>query len=558
MTRALHKRRFVMHAGVLLALLTGLSACAPEPVVGWRAVEIDPVVGVALVSDGGLLQDEDRDNPASPGAQPADDVAQPGVPATPDATIAARQQLDGGQLGLYEGRIRNDALGVAARFVYVPGVAAFNDWVNGQIWAAIQQRADATGVSYSPEAHPVSSGLGDRGCVPGSLSWRALDVLARPETGPAGGVGTAIVCEITAAFGDLIEVRMRTVDGSPEQISSDITSVLYANVASGEIVEIVDEWTSAAPAELWRATVELLRREQGALSTAVIVEPGEDQLQIAQQALDGSRAAEGGALSVTMQSGIAAPELSGLGIERTEEPTQLYIEPATALSWSNEDYRTLHSAIGNPFTGEVAPVNRVPIDCGLIACVALTYDDGPSDYTQQLLNTLQAERARATFYMLGHKAGGWSRTIARVAAEGHEIGSHTMTHPDLTDLSLEEARAQVLDAAAALQQVSGQTISTFRPPYGAVNDEIIEVVGMPAVLWSIDTNDWRKPGQEELVKRGVEGVRPGGIILFHDIHRDSVEVAGAVVRGLRDRGFETVTVTQLFNGAVPAGRVSAR
>ncbi len=81
---------------------------------------------------------------------------------------------------------------------------------------------------------------------------------------------------------------------------------------------------------------------------------------------------------------------------------------------------------------------------------------------------------------------------------------------------------------------------------------------MPAILWNVDTNDWREPGQAALVERSAGSAGPGDIILFHDTHSDTVEAAGAVVRGLRDRGLELVTVTQLFGGQVPGGKVRSR
>jgi peptidoglycan/xylan/chitin deacetylase (PgdA/CDA1 family) len=96
----------------------------------------------------------------------------------------------------------------------------------------------------------------------------------------------------------------------------------------------------------------------------------------------------------------------------------------------------------------------------------------------------------------------------------------------------------------------------YRPPYGALNQKVLDAVGQPAILWSIDTLDWKKPGREELVRRSVGAADPGDIILFHDIHAETVENADVVIRGLRDRGFTLVSVTQLFDGKVPKGRVS--
>lgn len=567
--RAGRRGAFAMPAAALVSLLA-LSACAPEPLAGWQPPVREPVAGVALigaVDETGEDAQPEHPEPEDPGrsgeqaVEPdaGDPGGHPGEAGGAGAgggssSPVAQPRPSQRELGLYTGRLRNDDIGFAARFVYVPGVPEFNAWVDGKLRAGIA----AAGGGYAPQAHPVEAGLAARGCVNGSTSWAAARVLARPETGPAGGKGTAVTCEVTGAFGSLIEVRMRIVTGEGKKIESDSTSVLYADVANGDAVEIVDEWTDAAPGELWRAAVELLRREAGALSTAPLAEPGEDQLALARTALEGARDTEGGGLLVTMPEGLASPELAGLGVERTEQPVEVLVEPAVALSWSNDDYRQLHGNLGAPFTAQVDPVHTVAIDCALIPCVALTYDDGPSDFTRQLLDALSAEQSRATFFMLGRKAETYMATIGRVVAEGHEIGSHTMNHPDLTSLPLPEATAQVLDAAKELARVSGTSVRMFRPPYGAVNAEVIEAVKMPAILWSIDTNDWQAPGAEALFERAVTAADPGDIILFHDTHLETVEAAPKILRGLRDRGFEAVTVTQLFDGRVPEGRVSIR
>ncbi|NLB46996.1 MAG: polysaccharide deacetylase family protein [Microbacteriaceae bacterium] len=567
MAQGVLARRATLAAAVVCALMLSLVACAPEPVRGWKPAQFAAVPGITLASIGDAAL-----------ADPAGQVS-----VTGDAAIVAEAPAGPVRTGsnddeLYQGRLRNTAISFAARFVYVPGVPGFNDWVNEQLWAGIRTAEAASGAGYQPQVHPIGAGLASRGCVPGSLSWPAAQVLTRTETGVPGGSGTAVTCEVTGEFGTLIEVRMRTVTGVTAEtpaadgdsdvaagtssapvttIQADEARMLYANVATGEIVEIVDEWTDEAPVELWRSVVELLRREAGGLSTAPVSEPDDEQRHLALWALETAHTGDTGELAVTLPAGLRAPELQGLGIASTQEPITVIVEPARALTWSNDDYRELQHAAGEPFTGTISPVHTVPLDCSLLPCVALTYDDGPGEFTGTLLDTLQQRQARVTFYMLGSRAGN-TQVIARAAAEGHEIGSHTMTHPDLTTLPLDAAVAQVRDAAAVLGDVSGQPVTTFRPPYGAINNQIIDAVGMPAILWSVDTNDWRRPGQDALVERSVGVVKTGGIILFHDSHPDSVAVAGRVVEGLRDRGFELVTVTQLFDGSVPPGRVSSR
>lgn len=567
MARGVFLRRTTLAAATLCAVMLALVACAPEPVLGWKPHPFTAVPGVTLVpSSGSALTDpvEQRAQSADqPAGQEREAAPAPGTDKSRSASVHDE---------LYQGRLRNTDISFAARFVYVPGVPEFNDWVNEQLWAGIRAAEATSGSGYQPQAHAVGAGLATRGCVPGSLSWPATQVLTSPATGVPGGSGTAVTCEVTSEFGTLIEVRMRTVSGETTEataddggaaksvttIHSDASHVRYANVATGKVVDIVDEWTDAAPGELWRSTVELLRREAGGLSTAPIGEPDDEQRALALWALETAHTGEAGELTVTMPAGLDAPELAGLMQTPTEQPVTVMVEPARALTWSNEDFRELQHAASEPFTGTVPPLHTVPLDCTLLPCVALTYDDGPGEFTPTLLDTLRSSGARATLYMLGSRAAGNPGVVARAVAEGHEVGSHSMSHPDLTALPLDEAVAQVRDAATILAEASGKPVTTFRPPYGAVTTEIIDAIGLPAVLWSVDTNDWRRPGQDALVKRSVDVVRVGGIILFHDIHEDTVTAAGRVIDGLHDRGFSLVTVTELFGGSVPAGRVTAR
>jgi len=302
----------------------------------------------------------------------------------------------------------------------------------------------------------------------------------------------------------------------------------------------------------------LLRRDAGGLSTAPIADPDEEQLAIASTALHSATTRDEGDLIIVVPAGITSPELVGLGLTPTAEPIEVLVDEATATAWSNEQYRQLKAALGAPFVGFSQNLGSVPIDCTLLPCVAVTYDDGPSEYTPQLVNTLAAEGARATFFMLSSRATARPEVLGQVLAGGNEIATHTVNHPDLTTLPLPEAKAQLVDSAAVIRGITGVPVTMFRPPYGEVNDQIIAEVGMPSILWNVDTNDWRKPGQAALVERSAGAAGPGDIILFHDTHSDSVEAAGAVIRGLHDRGLELVTVTQLFDGHVPSGRVRSR
>ncbi len=527
-------RALLLPAAGVLGLALALSSCAAEPVAGW----LPPTASESAVTAGVAL--------AQAGADPlmGDDTA---AVTESLALVGDARSFDAAELGLAPHRLRSDALGLAARFVYVPGVPAFNAHVDRLVWAAI----GASGQSYVPEVHPVEAGLADRGCVAGSAAWPAAEVLSRPETGPVGGTGTAITCEVTGAFGTTLVLALRTVTGSAAAITSDALQTLYIDVRTGAMTEGVQEWREEAPAELWAAAGELLRRQAGALSTAPLAAPDATQLALAAEALASAAHPAGGGLLVTLPAGLTSPELEGIGAGPTPDQTVLQVDAAIADGWASDQRRALLASVGQPFAGVPAGGARLPVDCALLPCVALTYDDGPSGFTPELLDTLAAHHAAATFYMIGGIAAGNTDIVARVADEGHEVGSHTMNHQTLTKIPAADARAQVHDAAALLRQLSGQLVATYRPPYGAINADAQAAIDMPSVLWSIDTNDWQRPGQSALYERAVLPAQPGHIILFHDTHADTVNAASDIITGLRNRGFELVTVTELFGGAVP-------
>ncbi|MFC7732272.1 polysaccharide deacetylase family protein [Actinomadura keratinilytica] len=181
-------------------------------------------------------------------------------------------------------------------------------------------------------------------------------------------------------------------------------------------------------------------------------------------------------------------------------------------------------------------------------CVALTFDDGPGAYTGLLLDRLRAARVHATFFLLGQNVAGHRDLVRRMVEEGHEVGNHSWSHPDLTTLPTWEVRAQVRRTQQAVQDVTGVAPALFRPPYGAVDERVANAVDMPLILWSVDTLDWLHRDVRRNITAGVREPRRGGIVLFHDIHRPTVAAVPSVLEGLRERGFTFVTVSELFGG----------
>ncbi len=194
------------------------------------------------------------------------------------------------------------------------------------------------------------------------------------------------------------------------------------------------------------------------------------------------------------------------------------------------------------------------INCETSKCIALTFDDGPSIYTNTLLDDLKKHEVPATFFVLGRSAKIQPDTITRIANEGHELGNHTWDHKDLRTLSEGDINKQLNQTDELLSSIVGIKPLHLRPPYGAYNNETLEYINRPIILWSVDPEDWKHPPREELIKR-MTSPRNGAIILAHDIHQSTVEVILDVITELRKQGFVFVTVSNLLKKPLESGRV---
>lgn len=201
----------------------------------------------------------------------------------------------------------------------------------------------------------------------------------------------------------------------------------------------------------------------------------------------------------------------------------------------------------SPPAAQASSLSEEEINCYEVPCVALTFDDGPSIFTERLLDMLSEHDVKATFFILGSNARIQSETVSRAFAEGHEIGNHTWDHPLLTEpgLSDEYIRQQVQWTDDIITQIIGEPSRHLRPPYGAYNDHVLAIADIPFIIWSIDPLDWRDRDAEIVAARIVDAP-PGAIILAHDIHETTVDAVPAIIVALKERGINFVTVTKLF------------
>lgn len=218
------------------------------------------------------------------------------------------------------------------------------------------------------------------------------------------------------------------------------------------------------------------------------------------------------------------------------------------------------TASSDPAPSPAASQTRAPqpaqpgeTDCAKVACVALTFDDGPGPHTAKLLDSLDANGAKVTFFLRGDHAAEKPALVRRMAAAGHEVGSHTYSHPELTRLSAARQRSQIDRGVQAITD-AGVTPTLFRPPYGAYDAATKRSVGAPLVLWSVDTRDWKTRSTETTVTTVLNQAKAGSVVLMHDSHPTTVAAVPRIVDGLRERGYTLVRVSDMV-GDPAAGTV---
>ena len=186
------------------------------------------------------------------------------------------------------------------------------------------------------------------------------------------------------------------------------------------------------------------------------------------------------------------------------------------------------------------------INCYEVACVALTFDDGPSYYTAGLLDILKEHNVKATFFVLGTQVRVQSETLYRTYQEGHQIGNHTWDHPNLTKLSDAQIREQMQLTDNLITQIIGVPTPFLRPPYGLYDDRVMAAAGLPIIFWSVDPRDWEARDADIVAARIIDWSPVGAIILAHDIHKSTVDAVPAIIAAFKGRGIHFVTVTKLF------------
>lgn len=182
--------------------------------------------------------------------------------------------------------------------------------------------------------------------------------------------------------------------------------------------------------------------------------------------------------------------------------------------------------------------------------IAITLDGTwGADYTDEILKIFDENNLDITFFFAGYWLENYPDLVKKIAAEGHEIGNHTYTHPHCNSLSSDEIRNELERTSSLIEKLTGKRPQYFRPPFGEYNNNIITTSrenGYQVVQWSLDSLDWREPGTEFIVNRIMSNVTAGDIILMHNNAPDTPEALRTIIPRLKSRGFEIVPLSELI------------
>lgn len=179
--------------------------------------------------------------------------------------------------------------------------------------------------------------------------------------------------------------------------------------------------------------------------------------------------------------------------------------------------------------------------------VCFTFDDGPyAPVTNKILDTLEKYNGRATFFVVGDRADTYSDEIIRASKMGCEIGTHTYSHVNLNSLSVPEMQKEIKKSCDAISKYTGKKVKVLRPPEGAANDTVKANVGMPMVLWSVDSRDWDYRNADKDYQTVMDNVFDGSIVLMHDLYPATADAVARLIPELAKQGYKFVTFSELM------------
>lgn len=195
-------------------------------------------------------------------------------------------------------------------------------------------------------------------------------------------------------------------------------------------------------------------------------------------------------------------------------------------------------------TGVLNPDAQTEIDPDK-PMVCLTFDDGPSEYTNEILDLLVEYNAKATFFEVGINTDGHEDAVRRELELGMQLGNHTWSHQDLGSISEEDALEEINKGKERLYEITGEYPTVLRPPYGSLNGKAY-LVDVPIITWSVDTLDWESRDADAVMDAiFAEDTLDGKCILMHSLYGSTVEALRRLLPWLSENGFQCVTVSEM-------------
>ncbi|WP_319454456.1 MULTISPECIES: polysaccharide deacetylase family protein [unclassified Mycobacterium] len=202
------------------------------------------------------------------------------------------------------------------------------------------------------------------------------------------------------------------------------------------------------------------------------------------------------------------------------------------------------------------------VDCTVVKCVALTFDDGPSPYTDRLLQVLKDNDAAATFFLIGNKVAANPAGAKRIADAGMEIGSHTWEHPNMTAIPPKEIPAQFSKASDAIEAATGQRPQLVRTAGGLINDAVLAEAGkqgLADINWDVIPFDWANDANTGATRALLMSqLKPNSVVLFHDTYSSTVDLVYQFIPVLKANGYHLVTVSHLLGPRAPGSSYGSR
>lgn len=182
--------------------------------------------------------------------------------------------------------------------------------------------------------------------------------------------------------------------------------------------------------------------------------------------------------------------------------------------------------------------------------IAISFDAAWGiEYTEDILRILRERDIKTTFFLVGFWIDAHPDMLKRIAAEGHEIGNHSTTHPNMANLSEEQIRIEIETTQAKIERLAlDRAVKLFRPPFGSYNNRLIAVcrdLGFKVIQWDVDSLDWKEYGVEHMYRQVTEKVRSGSIVLFHNNAKYIAQALPGILDNLIERGYRIVPISEI-------------